>query len=386
MMNATRNNSINSTELFPTNFPIITEESIALREIPWLCVKVVILLFGALGNAVVCCIMVRRLKNRGISAINVYVLNLALADLGVLLLISPNSLAQSHTSINWPFGRFYCLYINPFTETFYGTSVWMIAAIAIDRYLEIVHMFSYKHSFPINRVISTVVALSWLGSFLIVALPVYIFIKFHKEPTISYCYMDYTKTQEEVYFSILLSLTYFLPLCVITFTYYKVWISVQRNSDFHRSMHRSSSHSHSNNLVRPESFLNLLKQLKHNAKVKRILTPVVVAFAVTMFPLNLLRLLVIIDPKSIQDFNLFVHFIEVFTMINSAINPFIYSVVSREFRSDTKALLHSVCQRNRSETVSLTTFTMTRSNELLGRSRSPSNLSKTHELVPETNV
>ena len=75
-------------------------------------------------------------------------------------------------------------------------------------------------------------------------------------------------------------------------------------------------------------------RLNQNNRAKKILTPLVLVFALTMLPLNTIRFAVVLRPTlSEKDFYPSLLFIvSVFVLLNSSSNPVIYSVVSRDFR------------------------------------------------------
>ena len=74
--------------------------------------------------------------------------------------------------------------------------------------------------------------------------------------------------------------------------------------------------------------------LKHNKRAKRILTPLVVVFAVTMLPLSILRLTIVFWPEIIgkEYYSNLMYAVFVSAIVNSSANPVIYLVVSRDFR------------------------------------------------------
>jgi len=81
-------------------------------------------------------------------------------------------------------------------------------------------------------------------------------------------------------------------------------------------------------------------RLKHNKRAKRILTPLVVVFAVTMLPLSILRVTIVFWPEIIgkEYYSNLIYTVFVFAIVNSSANPVIYSVVSRDFREGIKNL------------------------------------------------
>ena len=91
-------------------------------------------------------------------------------------------------------------------------------------------------------------------------------------------------------------------------------------------------------------------RLRQNERAKKILTPLVLTFAVTMLPLNIFRLIMAWKEALVeQHVKLILNVVTVFVLINSSANPVIYSVVSKEYRK----LLANLCLRGRERTCSL---------------------------------
>ena len=144
--------------------------------------QVFIALFGVIGNILVITVITKMGKKK--QAGDLYLLNLAIADLGTLVLTFPSIVVREKLPWKWPFCEFICLYVHPVPEIFYGASVWCIAVVAIDRYRKIV---TSKTLSPINsavtlRTAKIVAACLWMASFLVFCLPLYFVIKYHEEP------------------------------------------------------------------------------------------------------------------------------------------------------------------------------------------------------------
>ena len=65
-------------------------------------------LFGVIGNILVTVILIR-IKAKETRVMDFYMINLAIADLGTLLLVFPNTATRERLPFNWPFGEFACL-------------------------------------------------------------------------------------------------------------------------------------------------------------------------------------------------------------------------------------------------------------------------------------
>ena len=98
-------------------------------------VFVIICLLGVAGNVIVCATIIRR--PQVLSAMSQYLLSLAFADLGVLLLILPEGVLTILSPYEWVLGKAVCLYITPFSPLFFTAAIWSITTIAVERYANI---------------------------------------------------------------------------------------------------------------------------------------------------------------------------------------------------------------------------------------------------------
>ena len=329
-----------------SDFNSTDERAMTFDEAFILSLQVFIALFGVIGNILVITVItkMRKKKQEG----DLYLLNLAIADLGTLLLTFPSMVVRG-LHWKWPFGEFICLYVHPVPEIFYGASVWCIAVVAIDRYRKIV---TSKTSSRISsaftlRTAKIVAACLWMASFLVFCLPLYFVMKYHEEPggKLAWCNPVMSFTFSGVYMGVLTFFSYILPLTVITFTYIVISRVINRSSAFIKLMKNEGYADDEQRLSKIKSV-----RLRQNERAKKILTPLVLTFAVTMLPLNIFRLVLAWKPALVeQHVKLILNVVTVFVLINSSANPVIYSVVSKEFRT----LLANLCLRGRERNFSL---------------------------------
>lgn len=322
------------------------ERAMTFDEAFILSLQVFIALFGVIGNILVITVITKMGKKKQEG--DLYLLNLAIADLGTLLLTFP-SMVVRELHWKWPFGEFICLYVHPVPEIFYGASVWCIAVVAMDRYRKIVTSRTLS---PINsavtlRTAKIVAACLWMASFLVFCLPLYFVMKYHEEPggKLAWCNPMMSFTFSGVYMGVLTFFSYILPLTVITFTYIVISRVINRSSAFIKLMKKEGYADDEQRLSKIKSV-----RLRQNERAKKILTPLVLTFAVTMLPLNIFRLiwewkLALVE----QHVKLILNVVTVFVLINSSANPVIYSVVSKEFRK----LLANLCLRRHERNFSL---------------------------------
>ena len=328
-----------------------TEIRLSDREVVVLTFEALLALLGVIGNISVVIVISRLGKKK--QPVDCYVQNLAIADLGILLIAFPLVIIRIAMPSTWPFGRFACLYFYPVVEIFYGVSVWCIAVIAIERYQRIVSMKiigqKSRNKTSLQRA-KTIAAGVWVTSFLIFCLPLYFFIDYvHLPGGGTFCgLLKWEKSLAKGYMVCLTLLTYLLPLAVISFTYISISRVLKRSSNFVKSMKEVNLVAMSQ--VDRRVYLTHAKKsarLRQNIRAKKILSPLVVTFAVTMLPLNVFRLTMLFWP-AFSEKEYYIHLLNsvvVSTIINSAANPVIYSVVSRDFRKEITSLLHhDICQ------------------------------------------
>lgn len=307
-------------------------------EITRLTVEVSIAVLGVLGNVLVCHAVTTSKKLHSVA--NFHIRNLAIADLGVLLINFPLAVIKEQDPSKWPLGEFFCRYIYPIGDVFHGVSVWSITAIAIDRYRAIVKGVRRDRKRALKTARVTVI-LIWLASFVIVSLPLFFVIDFiDLRPLVEYvdCTPKWPDQPDKDVFqqTYLLGIAifwYILPLSVIIMTYIKIGQRLKESSRFHKTIRRSFS-------VKKRR-----RREQINAKAKKLLTPVVVVFTVTMFPLNALRLVIIywkeLPSSPLSRFIwVFYNIAVICVIVNSSVNCLIYSLVSVEFRREFKKQLY----------------------------------------------
>lgn len=309
---------------------------------------------------------------------NLYLMNLAIADIFVLAICYPLTIIRNETS--WPFGAVLCKILPALSDCFYGVSMGCITAISIYRYRMILHSMSTHMTFLHAKVSMLVV---WVIALAIISAPlcwVLVLVSNKRsQPIVStndtsslanstsstdlatnFSYPLLTtistllsanetstpvlprqpKQREILYkcisswpsdkfrktYQIIQITWYLLPLSVILFTYLRIRRYLKKTLKYEWVT---------------AGGMNNLKQSGLTGRVlgiKRALTllaPVVVTFAVLMFPWNLLRLLsIVMDIKKIPYIVTFLEVAGVMMIANSCSNPFIYYIMSKEFRDE----------------------------------------------------
>ena len=93
---------------------------------------VIIFVFGTIGNILVVLVVARRRKMRTVT--NYFILNLALADLTVLLSNIPIDLISTYSTQDWVYGKFGCKIITPLQTMGTSASILTLVIISLSRY------------------------------------------------------------------------------------------------------------------------------------------------------------------------------------------------------------------------------------------------------------
>ena len=176
---------------------------------------------GVLGNILVC-VVIAQMKRK--SAINRYLFNLGIADIGVLLVVFPLAVLQEKAKTYFPLGKGICLYVYPVIDTFYGASIWLVTSVAVERYVNIVKRVEIYRNRSLKTTTFAITAI-WLTSLLVISLPLFFVIEF-EEKTCA-CVVNWFRTPslllwKQVYTIALSMFTYVAPLSIISWTYVQI--------------------------------------------------------------------------------------------------------------------------------------------------------------------
>ena len=313
--------------------------------------------FGVVGN-ILTTIILTKIKAKETRVMDFYMINLAIADLGTLLLAFPITAIRERLPNDWPFGEFVCLYFLPLTDIFHGSSVWFITAAAIERYQKIARPSKVNVKLPIALKRAQIVAVStWVASFVVFSLPLYFVIRYREVSTNGrfWCGSEWPSlgaglALSKLYFTFMIFVSYVMPLIVISGTFLAVSHKLNKSSKFIHVI--NSQHEKDSELVNLRSrklspTRRHANRLAQNRRAKMILTPVVGVFAVFMLPLTILRLCVVFWPPFFKQtfYSDLLFVVSVGVIINSSVNPAIYSVVRKDFR---RQMVRLLCWKRRS--------------------------------------
>lgn len=326
----------NSTDVPSGNFTQTNTFTASALEPLWLVVirlsvEAFIALAGVIGNLAVC-FAISQHRSLNTVPTNTYIRNVAVGDLASLLVSFPLGTVAERFAY-WPLGEFTCRYIFPLSDTFFGVSIWSITAIAVERHRILNARFPQMASRSLAKP-RIVCAVIWIFSFLGISLPLLLVFDYYQQSDGIYCVAEWPNNELFYIYSIALTLvTYVIPLSLIVMSYCAIKRKLRKSESFNMEIAENSCTGSFRT-----SQVSLVKT--RSKRVSKIMTPVVVVFAITVLPLSIFRLIPIDYHFKYQKFS-FIYFriCIFFYLFNSACNPFIYSLVSRRFRQSFKEML-----------------------------------------------
>ncbi|KAF4118337.1 tachykinin receptor 3-like [Onychostoma macrolepis] len=274
-----------------------------------------VLAVAVFGNLIVIWIILAHKRMRTVT--NYFLLNLAFSDA---------SMAAFNTLINfiyathgeWYFGEVYCKFHNFFPVTAVFASIYSMTAIAVDRYMAIIHPLKPRLSATATKV---VIVCIWALA-VILAFPLCFYSTTRTMPRRTVCYVAWPRPSEDsfMYHIIVTVLVYMLPLVVMGITYTIVGVTLWGGE------------------IPGDSSDNYVGQLRAKRKVVKMMIVVVVTFALCWLPYHIYFIVTGVNKrlnkwKSIQQVYLSVLWL---AMSSTMYNPIIYCCLNGRFRAGFK--------------------------------------------------
>ncbi|XP_074486087.1 tachykinin receptor 3a [Sebastes fasciatus] len=274
-----------------------------------------VLAVAVFGNLIVIWIILAHKRMRTVT--NYFLLNLAFSDA---------SMAAFNTLINfiyaahgeWYFGEAYCKFHNFFPVTSVFASIYSMTAIAVDRYMAIIHPL--KPRLSAKATIGVIVCI-WSMA-VVLAFPLGYFSTTRALPRRTLCYVAWPRMADDafMYPIIVTVLVYLLPLVVMGITYTIVGVTLWGGE------------------IPGDSSDNYHGQLRAKRKVVKMMIIVVVTFAVCWLPYHVYFIVTglnkrLVKWKYIQQVYLSVLWL---AMSSTMYNPIIYCCLNSRFRAGFK--------------------------------------------------
>lgn len=284
----------------------------------------ILFIVGVIGNFLVCFVTSR--KRGQTSTGNLFILHLAIADLGILFVNFPFAVIRNEFPYPWPFGWFICRAIYPFSDIFYGVEIGCITAIAFHRYKMLVHCTKPQITLENAK---KIVFIIWFVSFIFIVAPLFFVMDLKMSRHLLDCGPHWPNRISVQLFSVNSCLMfYIIPLIIILITYVKIRGVLKANTN------RQNSYR----LCRHPSATANNARLSQNRRAVQILTPVLIMFTLSMLPFTAFRFFTVFSSTDVMNsfkYTRLVFNISCLLLIsNSSVNPIIYSLVNSEFRRE----------------------------------------------------
>ena len=268
---------------------------------------------GVVGNLIIISFLIKKkgMKNK---LNRILFTNLAVADLSVLLFFHTYQ-ALSMTALIQE-SNITCRVVQPISYAFVTVSVMSLLLISFHRHRVITREMDQEWSETKSVFI---ILFIWLGSFVSTVPMEVLFYEYEK--VTSLCIITMNQMISNVYYALITLATCVFPLIAILVLFIRMKIILKRSARFQQQATKVG--------------------FKKNLKAVKILLPVVVVYWATTFPYFLLDLTYFFSAINLQfvsteKYDFLSYLGTILLTTNSAVNPFIYVIVSRDFRQALK--------------------------------------------------
>ncbi|KAF4071287.1 hypothetical protein AMELA_G00271280 [Ameiurus melas] len=274
-----------------------------------------VLTVALFGNLVVVWIIVAHRRMRTVT--NYFLLNSAFCDASMTAFNTLiNFIYAAHG--DWYFGEGYCKFHNFFPVAAVFASIYSMTAIAVDRYMAIIHPLKPRLSATATKV---VIVCIWVLA-VVLAFPLCFYSTIRSLPRRTICYVAWPRPAEDslMYHAIVSVLVYMLPLVVMGIAYTIIGVTLWGSE------------------IPGDSSDNYHGQLRAKRKVVKMMIVVVVTFALCWLPYHVYFIVTGLNKqlnkrKSIQQVYLSVLWL---AMSSTMYNPIIYCCLNNRFRAGFK--------------------------------------------------
>jgi len=276
---------------------------------------VLIFIVGVIGNVMVCLVVCRERKMKNVT--NYFIFNLAVSDLSVLLICIPFDFGEIVTG-TFPYGAVMCRLIYPLQTMAATASVGTLVAISLNRFMAVVYPLRPQLQ---TRDAKKVIGVIWVFALALVS--PYIAVLELRDSSCQEYFQEKGLKAGAYTISIFL-LQYVVPLSIIGLSYIRIGRDLRRDKG-----------SYSNDALQRD-------QEREAHKVMKILTVVVIVFALLMLPNHIVFLWFDFgngnkNPHAPSIMAL----CQICVYANSASNPLIYNAVNEQFREGFKNYFRS---------------------------------------------
>ncbi|NWV78486.1 BKRB1 protein, partial [Dasyornis broadbenti] len=274
---------------------------------------------GMLGNVFV--LFIYLLHKGPLKIAEIYLMNLAVADL-IFLMCLPFWAENISNEFNWPFGNFLCRSISASITLNMYTSIYLLVAVSVDRYLTFVHTLNHREIWS-KSMTKGICLLIWFFC-IILSIPAFMFrtVKDFPQWNISACTLDFPSPSWEMAESLVRNIVGFLlPSTAIICLNFSTIRSLQKTARERRALRAKGCKRHK------------------GTKAQRLILTVVLMFHFCWTPHHFFVFLDTLHHTEVikgcfweELLNFGEQFAYMLAITNSCINPVIYVFVGKYFR------------------------------------------------------
>ena len=272
-----------------------------------------ITIVGTVGNGLVAYVIISNKKMQ--TSTNLLLLNLAFADISLLLICVPFT-AIKYAAEDWPFGNIFCKITKYFAYVSVYITIWTLVCISILRFMTVVYSQGTA-KFRTKRNITIINVSIWIIMTL-VNIPVLLISKTRMYGDYTFCGSNPTLTTP--LFLTFFAFAYALPLTLIIILYLMIVVYLRRQT--------------------AGSALDKSHGRERTARACKMIVLVVVVFMLSWLPSHTQQMIALYHPlPSGPVYHTFRILWECMSFANSCANPIIYNFGSQDFRKCFKQII-----------------------------------------------
>ncbi|XP_028410676.1 melatonin receptor type 1C-like [Dendronephthya gigantea] len=271
---------------------------------------------------------VRTLQTKG----NVFILNLAAADLMVSLVNLPITIVTVIAE-DWILGNTVCLISGFITLLTFVASCMALSMISINRYHAIVHWTTYESTYT-RRKCALYVFITWTITIMLSLPPFFGWASFEYDHGQSYCFAEWRVSKSYTIFMIAACLMG--PLTVMSYCYIKI-------IRYHRESERDVIRASMTTTASTSTTFRITPDFERRPSKKRLtktIVTLIVVFGICWSPFALIMIVQVFSsayvPRAVDFGSL------VLGYLNSFFNVIVYNVTNKKIRKEFRNLFYSV--------------------------------------------
>ncbi|XP_044753664.1 QRFP-like peptide receptor isoform X1 [Coccinella septempunctata] len=284
---------------------------------------IIIMCLGVIGNVMVPIVIFKTKDMR--NSTNIFLVNLAVADLMVLLVCTPTVLVEVNSALEtWVLGREMCKAV-PFVElTVAHASVLTILAISFERYYAICKPLKASYICTKARA-SLICLLAWIIAAVFTS-PIIIIAEFKEQEYrggyVPVCHTMANSVWSTAYFLGIITSFFLIPLIILIVLYCIIAKNLMTNAV------ALTTNKHIDNY-----------SIRARKQVILMLGSVVASFFICLIPFRVFTLwIILVPPENMLHFGMdnyynLLYFCRILVYLNSAMNPVLYNLMSSKFRN-----------------------------------------------------